>query len=180
MASITLGGTSYFSYISIADADAYLAAEQSAASWRALTDQDDKARTLISASRLLDRQIWAGTLTDADQTEAWPRTDIAGVEDDETPLVIGYAAALLASAMIDGFSATTNPVALPEKRIKADTVEIENFRPNEETAIPLPFAVWQLISKYLGGISSLLGGSESTGTSGAAPFAAGWGLNGPF
>lgn len=177
MATVTIDSVNYFSYISAAAAISYLAADSGAANWRA-ADTDVQARALVSATRWLDRLSWSGDKTDDDQDNAWPRDGITGVEDDETPQAVIDACALLASAIVDGLNANTNTAAGGgTKRLKADTVEIEYFRPTDEAVLPLPLSIWQLIAAYLGGAgSTIIGGSESTGTDGCYPFSDGWGF----
>lgn len=177
MASVTIGAVNYFSYASLAVANAYLAAENIAVGWQAGTDDDAKGRALVTATRTFDRLAWAGDKTDADQTNAWPRTGIDGVDEDVTPQQIIDGCCLLASFIFDGLDVNLNTAAGgTTKRLKADTVEIEYFRPNDEAVLPLPLSVWQLISAYLGGGSVSIAGAESTGTTDCWPFEAGWGF----
>lgn len=177
MVDITLGSATYFSYISHADAVEYLAADTGAALWRA-AEEDDQRRALITAARILDRQGWLGEKTDPDQANAWPRSGISDVDEAEIPQAIIDANALLAAAIIAGFDQNSQTTATKEKRVKADTVEVEYFRPDDTMAIPLPLPVWQLVSIYLGGGASGLTDTEAYGTCGTYPFANGWGVTG--
>ena len=98
---IMLGGESFRSYATVAQANAYLAADPTAAGpWAVLSD-DDKARRLIAASRRLDLLPWAGKRAIGDQALEWPRTglrDAAGapVRADDVPAEIATATILLA------------------------------------------------------------------------------------
>ena len=64
MASVTIGTTDYPSYSSVADADAYLAADAVRAAAWALRNPDAKARGLVTATRLLQALTWCGTAPD--------------------------------------------------------------------------------------------------------------------
>lgn len=178
MGSVTIGANDYFVYMETADADIYLAADPDAATWRALTSDDPKARALVAATRILDRQSWAGDKTDGtDQVNAWPRTDtsIDGVDEDIVPDDIANACAELANAIVNGtFTATTQTTAQTKRRIKAGTVEVEYFRGAEGMAIPFPLPVWQLISPYLGGGASASSLSSSAGVDQCDPLSAGY------
>ena len=93
----------YASYATVAEADAYLAADPTAASaWAALSD-DDKARRLVAATRRLDLLPWAGDRTAATQPGQWPRTgltdaDGASVPSDSIPPQIEVATIVLAGS----------------------------------------------------------------------------------
>lgn len=179
MATITINTVAYYSYASLEIADAYLGAEISATNWQASDDNDKKGRSLVSATRWLNRLVWGGDKTDSDQTNAFPRTGIDGVEDDEIPQNFLDACCLLASAIFDGLDVNLNTAAGGgTKRLKADTVEIEYWRASDEAVLPLPLSVWQLINAYLGGGSISIEGAESTGTTDCWPFEAGWGMTG--
>lgn len=78
------------SYVSLADADAYLANALTASVWTALTDPAKEA-LLIAASRWLDQQaVWHGYKVDADSAMRWPRSGVCDrdnlpVAEDEIP-----------------------------------------------------------------------------------------------
>jgi hypothetical protein len=73
----TVGGASANSYITVADADAYvetfLLSETNREVW-ADQETDDKSRLLIQATRQLDWYFkWVGERTDDEQALGWPR-----------------------------------------------------------------------------------------------------------
>lgn len=164
---VEIGGAAYEVYADQYFADDHLDADFGAAAWRAASEPE-KARALVTAKRVLDRLLWRGTKTDEDGEAAWPRTGISGVDSDEIPLAICQANAELASALIDGTDIVNmTSTGSIEKRVKAGSVEVENFRAiglaGEE--YPLPKGPWKLISPYLQGASSATG-ARSNGTDG--------------
>lgn len=131
MPTITISGNNYPSYITVADADAYLAADfQRAAAWAAL-DPDVKGQLLVTATRLLQRLCWAaGAAPD--------------VDDPDLPPAVAEATALMAADIANdpalGDSAATGTNV---KRAKAGSAEVEFFRSFENN--PLPAAAWDLL-----------------------------------
>lgn len=179
--TVSIGGSDFEVYADISTADAYLEAEVSdaAAKWRddARTDEDAKARALVTATRLLDRQQWAGTKTDPDYQElAWPRTGtgIAGVDDDAVPQAIIDAACLLAAEINNGSNVTaTASTASGIKREKAGSVELEFFGNFSDTGAPrFPTAVEELLRGLRG--TAGLGGAAAYGTDECSRFRIGY------
>lgn len=168
MASISIGGVNYVSYATVAQADKYLAAEFSASAWREAED-DDRARSLVTASRLLDRQPWTGEREDADQTTAWPRTGVNGVEDGDIPQQVVDATIVLANMLLEGADTVTNPsTASNVKSLKAGSVAQEFFRPDPKQAGRLPLPVWELLAGLLGSSSSGIACTLSYGVDGCS------------
>ena len=182
MASVVINTKSYFAYSSVADALTYLGANPDASAFiEGTTDQ--QGQWLVQASRILDRQQWPGSKTDgADQSSAWPRADtgLSDVDEDTIPQAIIDACCELAAALAAGtFNANQQSTFNAQKRLKADTVEIENFYA-VDASLPLPLPVWQLISGFMGGSSgSLLSGSSATGTCYENPIGDGYGFGQP-
>jgi hypothetical protein len=157
MAVITIGANNYDSFISVADADVYLAADISrGAAWLALSD-DPKARGLISATRMLLALTWCDTAPDP--------------ADDDAPQVVQDVTAMLAADLVAkpklfaDASANSNV-----KRAKGDTAEVEFFSP-VSGAPPLPLALWnRLLAAGLVCLGTIdddvtLDGAIPTGTS---------------
>lgn len=179
---VTIGSNQYDVYADISQADDYLAASTDAATWNAETDDDVKGRALVTATRFLDRQSWAGDKTDDNQVLDWPRSDtgISGVVDDEIPDDIVNAAIEIASALLNGVDIVNYSTSdQKEKSLKAGSVAVEYFRQDEELAYPLPRAIYELISPYYGGASTILSGSSSSGTDKCNPLNYGWDFNYP-
>jgi hypothetical protein len=80
MPSTPITGTSGNSYATIASADTYLGdSVRAGLNWSAV-DNDTKARSLITATRLLDKQCFIGSKTNTAQTLEWPRTGVTDAD----------------------------------------------------------------------------------------------------
>ncbi len=62
------------SYVSLEDANTYFNERLYAEAWTSETDDDKKARALITATRKIDRLIIKGVKADSDQTLQFPRS----------------------------------------------------------------------------------------------------------
>jgi hypothetical protein len=166
------GGVEYDTYIDLADADIYLAAQITATGWAAATP-DQRSAAIVSMTRTINRQTWQGKPSDGFESAAWmafPRSglvyrDGSPVDPTTVPQEVIDATCEGASYMLNGVpiqdeSSTFNPT----KIIKAGSVMLESFRLIE----PLPRfqpAVQELIGQWLGG-GPLATGAESSGTEG--------------
>lgn len=163
---VEIDGQHYDTYADVASADIYLAADPNGTTWAGL-DDDQKGRYLVQATRVLNAQRWKGQRVDPDQPLAWPRSGISGVDDEGVPQAIFDASIELANlgalgTDIVNFTSTFSV----QKRLKAGSVEIENFR-SFDTVYPLPQAVWRLIAPYIGGTDDgTNGGVRGFGTCG--------------
>lgn len=83
----TIGDAAANSYISVADAEAYMDSLLNASSWTGATS-DDKTRSLLTAARRLDRENWLGTRATKTQRLAWPR--VGAVKPDPVGAAVGY------------------------------------------------------------------------------------------
>lgn len=177
MASVDIGSNSYETYADADAADEYLEAEFSAqgTAWRAAVD-DDKARALVTATRVLDRMTWLGDPTESDQPLAWPRTDtdVDGVENDEVPTAIVSASIELAAVIIAGTDVLGTTQAQTVKSQKAGSVAIEYFRGFEDPA-RLPLNVRELLALYLAAAgTATTGGAIAFGTDTCSDFSHGY------
>lgn len=166
--SVIIGsGNVYDTYATVSQAHDYLLGSVNAATWRDLSDEE-KARTLVSATRSLDAQRWKGTKTVSTQPLAWPRTGtgVTGVEDAAVPNNIINASIELAAALAD--DAAINTQQNNEQRIqslKAGSAAITFFRGAGGDPTKYPANVMELIRDYLQGFGTNLGGVISSGTS---------------
>lgn len=181
--SVTIGSNDYDTYSDVETAVIYLTPNPDAAAFLAGTD-DQQAGWLVQAARILDRQPWPGSKTDGvDQGPAWPRADtgIDDVDEDTVPQAIVDANCELAAALAAGtFTASQQSTFNAQKRLKADTVEIENFYAVDQ-ALPLPLPVWQLISPFMAGAGGTnLSPSSSTGTCYEDNIGSGFGFGQPI
>lgn len=174
----------YEVYADLAMADAYMEFAFHGDTWRALTGttgDDSKERALVTATRLLNRQLWLGQLAVAGQELAWPRinTGVEGVTDTVIPPDIVTAAIEIALALVDG-SEVQNEQNTGQKiqSLQAGSVGITFFRGAEGVALRFPLIVWELIKKYLTGASAIAGIIVS-GTDGESVTRHDFGLSGP-
>lgn len=169
--TVTIGSKTYDSYADLTTADDYLNADQSADAWRA-ADEDSKGRALITAVRVLNLQTWLGAKTYPDDDLAWPRTGVVvngeTVDPDIIPQAIIDASIALANDSMNGVDiANFTSTAATQRRFKAGSVEIENFRMvgGAFAGYPLPKTAWLLISPYTGSTGGMVG-ARSNGTCG--------------
>lgn len=170
MPSVTINGVNYTSYVDLADADTYLAAQIEATSWATATN-DQRGIALVTMSRIIDRQIWQGSPVDFAANGAFPRNGI--VYPDGTPVPNTVVPQEIINGVCEGASLLLNGSPLqdsastfnPQKSIKAGSVEIVNFR-QVGPQPRFPPQVQELVGFWLGGGDSGLMGSVATGTCG--------------
>ncbi len=178
--SVTISGTAYEVYGSIADLATYAGGSILWQSTYAGITADNRARALVEATRLLDRQRWQGAKVDDGQALAWPRTGVtvdgaevssASVPADITTAAYELAIAAMADASVIAGTSTGNKVS----SVSAKGVGVTFFAP--VTGSRFPDRVMELIGAYLGGSSDSSGfgasgsaGSYSSGTDGASAF----------
>lgn len=163
--TITVGENTY---VSLADADTYYVLSTQFDAWDALTD-DQKERSLATATRMIDRQSWAGTKTSQAQDLQWPRTGVLyangdEVDPDEVPAQIIEAEILLALMIFQNpaIESQTN-TAGNIKHLVAGTAEVEYFRPTRGTRFPT--SVQELIGQWLTSfVTASSGGGAAYGT----------------
>lgn len=185
MTTVTIGADTYSVYASVAEADTFYNGSVDVATWTALTT-DEKSRSLVTSTRLLDRQLWQGEKEDPLQALAFPRTgvvDCLGVSVDpaDTLAVVTEASIILALAVFTNTALLTTASTIDlTKRLKAGSVEIEKFRASSDeiAAGRFPLDVMELVGCYFSGRSSI-SGALSFGTDGEA-FDADFGVSDGF
>lgn len=175
MAVVTIGSSVYEVYSSLEEAEAYFNASTQYDDWNAFSD-DQKRRGLVSSTRLIDRQSWQGEKAETGsptQSLQFPRVDLTpcsgdSVSSDDSLDLAVEASQLLALDLLDGQELETsrNTEDLT-KRLKAGSVEIENFRADKDTVSRFPVDVMELLGCFLAG-GAAIAGSIATGTDGAA------------
>jgi hypothetical protein len=161
MPSTPITGTSGNSYATIASADTYLGdSVRAGLNWSAV-DNDTKARSLITATRLLDKQCFIGSKTDTAQTLEWPRTGVTdadgnSVATDTVPDgIINGCIELAYELSQDETLETAQNTGSNDKKYKAGSVEIEFFRPGgvlgTDGLTRFPIVVMEWIREYLCG-----------------------------
>lgn len=68
----TVGGASANSFVTLAEAQAYMDARLNESSWESATP-DTQNRALVEATRDLSVAVWQGTRADSTQALSWPR-----------------------------------------------------------------------------------------------------------
>lgn len=151
MATVTISGKTYTVYGDVAAADEYLGGSVTADAWRA-ADADTKARSLVSAARWIDAQSWVEAFDTFAKREAEPAFVNASFE--------------LAAGFAGDADFQTSFAAVQAKRIKAGSVEIENFRGSTvQVSSVFPTAIMAMIGKWLAGRGGAgFAGSVSFGT----------------
>lgn len=171
MPSVTIGSNNYDVYADVETADVYLAAQVSASTWNDVgTTSDQKAAALVSMTRILDRQQWAGAQTDGYETHAWPRSgcfypDGTAVDSGLVPQAVIDACCEGAAQLVAGGTFQDTPDTFDFNRVvKAGSVMVERFRQTEPSS-RFPQVIMELIGPWLGGGVGIVG-SKSTGTDG--------------
>ena|GEM_PF-1254628 len=178
MPSTPTTGASGNSYANIATADTYLDdSVRAGLSWKAV-DTDTKARSLITATRLLDKQCFIGSKTASSQTLEWPRTGVTdadgnAVADDTVPTGIINGCIELAYELSQNAELETSKnTGSNDKRYRAGSVEIEYFRPGgvmgTDGITRFPVVVMECIREYLCGNAK--GTPSAFGTSDTSQF----------
>lgn len=147
--TITINSVDYDSNVSLADADAYLAVNpQFGAAWAAETDDDERGKLLVAATRRLDLLSWAIDL-----------------DTDTIPEVVKNATALMA-AEIQAKPAYASAGSNEDrtKRLQAGKVSKELFRSNKSGAVPLQSeTVYKMVYPCLSAATPL---ADPAGTAG--------------
>lgn len=152
-------------YADVDMADAYLDGAYHGDTWRSL-DENAKGRSLVTATRTLNRQSWVGEVEVAGQDLAWPRinTGMTGV-DGTTPDDIVNASIEMALSLVDGSELQNQQTTAERIRsLTAGSVSITNFR-GINSATRFPQIVNELVAEYLsGGPEGMIGiGMKVTG-----------------
>lgn len=173
MATITIGANDYDALDTLANVTAYLGGsltDQAAAFAAAATANQQKS--IVEATRVLQRQSW--TTTDGVSTA------IANAADSDLPQAIKDATAELAAYIANGeLDFITNAsTENTQKRIKAGSVELENFRKIGvgSSGYRFPLNAFELVRPYLAGTTAAANLASSSGTSRTSEFDAGYGV----
>lgn len=154
----TVGSASANSFVTEAEADAYLEARPNSGAWTGTTT---KQQALIQSTRLLSALTWQGTRVDATQALSWPRQ---WVQDLDAPVGTTYFATTVVPQWLKDATCelalevlkagTTDLFALPstegviQKTVGPLTTVYADptLRKTELRRYPM---VWQLISRYV-------------------------------
>lgn len=148
--TITFNTVDYDVYSSVAEADEYLQVDVARADNWDVLDTEDKQKAIITASRKLDKLNWQGSKSVSTQALAWPRDLVTPTPDE-----IFEAAALLAADIAQDPTIAEKTTSSNTKKVKAGSVEVEFFRAEDGTVLPM--AIFDLIKQYLESGNSLTG-----------------------
>ena len=154
MQSVLIDSAPFDSYATVGEADLYLVAALHAGTvWSGATD-NTKARALVTATRILDRQRWAGAYDTQAEREVVQNIIDASVE--------------MALALLDGSDLQTEQVTGQKlASISAGSVSLSYFRGAEGRAHRFPTIVNELLRDYLGGADDAVG-MAATGVGGTS------------
>lgn len=183
MATVNIEGVTYDVYGSLSAADAYFAAALHATSWAAVLDDDDqRAKSLVTATRMLDRARWVGTKTSPSQALEWPRTGVTDrygvpLSDSAVPVSIENGCYELANLLL-GDSSIQNATSSGSnvKSVEAGSAAVEFFRSTSNSSTRFPTIVHELIGQFLAGGDGL--GIVATGLGTSAFSEYDYGYNG--
>lgn len=156
-------------YCAVSDGDTYFASRLGADAWTDAST-DEKKQALVSATRMIDRQRWAGTSTSGTfpySTLAWPRSGVTDKYGDSVsatglPADIITGTEELALALLEDESAQdTASAGTNTKRVKAGQVEVEFFKPTLGQLGRFPLIVQELLGQFLAGANSSSAGVVS-------------------
>ena len=167
------------SYVTRAEADAYLGDSARAADlWRVLTGAQ-KDRALITATRVMQTIAWNGAKTDANQDLAFPRTGLTDregnpVDSASVPQEIKDGQCELAFDISqDPTVASSSDSGSNVSSVQAGSAAVSFFRPTTGSS-RLPFAAWSILSIFASGsAASTLASPVAGGTDEESTFAGG-------
>lgn len=160
MPDVTVGANTYKSFISTADADTYLDGDISRAeSWSGVV-ADNKARAVVSATRMLLVMPWCA--------DPAPSPDDAPVDQTVADVTAMLAADLASNPELFADASGDSNI----KVAKAGSAQVEFFAPIEGGP-PIPRALWDrllaadLVCLDASGDGDVIGGAEAFGISGS-------------
>jgi hypothetical protein len=184
--TVTIGSRDYDVYADPDYVDGYAdgAVGAGADAWRAITTPDVRERLTVSATRLVDRQSWAGERTDDAQNLAFPRSGLLDADGNEIDDDDG-----LWQSFLDGFcelvmalaeSTDVQTLATTESNVAsltAGSVSITFWRGvSSSVAARFPQTVNEIFGRWLAGSTGVVG-STATGTNGCSDFDDDWSIS---
>jgi hypothetical protein len=159
----TAGGATANSYVTLAEANAYMEAHADAETWE---DADVPAALLIEAARDLQTARWRGLRATATQMLAWPRADCPDpdaawgtafpvYDTDVIPQRVKDAQCEIALAYVrDGKSPFARAAEPQVRRKRVDVLDTEYFEPAQ------PVTGWRLLPRVTALIGPLMAGQS--------------------
>lgn len=153
MQVVIIDSQPFDSYASAAQADLYASAALHAGSWSS-APSITRGQALVTATRVLDRQLWG----DAYSTQA-AREGVQAIQD---------ACIEMAIALVDGSELQSEQTTAQKlQSISAGAVSLTYFRGAEGWPHRFPLIVYELLRPYLAG-ADLSIGMTATGTDGVS------------
>lgn len=136
MPQVSIGSNLFTTYADVDEGNLYLSAAFHADAWRALDDDDTKARALVTATRILDRQKW--------------RTNYQTFAERLEVEAIVNASIELANYIVDGVDVQNDQnISQKIQELQAGSVSISYFRGAEGASLRFPLIVTELLKDYL-------------------------------
>ncbi len=160
MATISIQGNDYDSYVTLTDANIYMIARIGSPEWNA-ADQTTKLQSLVTGTRWIERII--GRLV--------APTDVPDPSVDPAPDLIQDAATEAAYALVVDSDLQNKAAATSDnnKVLQAGSAKLERFKPQSGTA--LPTIAQQLVNAWITSIGGgTLTANEAFGTGGVTEF----------
>lgn len=152
MPTVTIGSDTFNVYVDQATAATYFNGRAGGAVWLTYV-ADDRARGLVSATRLLDLQSWVGTKTSPSQPIDWPRDGVvdrdgAAIANTVFPPDIQAGCCELALALLQDptLQESSQGSSSNTKKLEAKGVAIEYFAPVDGAR--LPTACYERVAFY--------------------------------
>lgn len=141
MGQVTIQGTTFDIYGVSSEADDYMKARWGGSPWFD-ADSEERNQTLVSATRMIDRENWLGQRTVSSQALEFPRTGLTDkdgnpVDSATVPLAVEEANYELALALLnDAAVQEADTTGSNVKRAKAGSAEVQFFRATDGTPFP--------------------------------------------
>ncbi len=169
MGQVTIQGTTFDIYGTEAGADDYMKARWGSEAW-ADADAADRRQTLVSATRMIDRENWIGQKTVSSQPLEFPRTGLTDkdgnpVDSATVPLAVEEANYELAFALLnDATVQEADNTGSNVKRVKAGSAEVQFFRATD--GAPFPTIANDLLKSFRdgGALAGVASGSDEVST----------------
>ena len=181
MGTVTISGSTFFVFGTLAEANTYMSARIGAEDWLAASTAN-KSRAMVTATRWINRTPWPGAKTDPAQDGAFPRTGLTcegvAVPDDEIPVNVEHASYELALVVLEDAEAQgKSDTGSNIRRVMAGQVQVEFFRGTSGKAPVFPSIPLALLRCYMGG--SFSSTMEAYGTD-VCPYDAGTQIGRPL
>ncbi len=169
MGQVTIQGTVFDIYGVDSEADTYMTARWGGSAWSD-AEVDERKQTLVSATRMIDRENWLGQKTVSAQALEFPRTGLTdkdgnSVDSATVPLVVEEANYELAFALLnDAAVQEADTTGSNVRRVKAGSAEVQFFRPTAGT--PFPTIANDLLRAFRdsGALAGLASGTDEVST----------------